>query len=137
MTDEELNAKLRDLTAKATTGLGTWSVCTGDLIAVDYNDETPWFIARGPSCESGRLALAAEAVNALPHLLDRIETLTAEAERLREALRVLRDLPIVENDNANTLHLDGVAHTGPVVDWLFHFVRKIKKVSDAALEKQP
>jgi hypothetical protein len=68
---------------------------------------------------------------------DRIETLTAENERLREALRVLRDLPIVENDNANTLHLDGVAHTGPVVDWLFHFVRKIKKVSDAALEKKP
>jgi regulator of replication initiation timing len=74
---------------------------------------------------------------ALCDMIEQNKSLAAENERLREALRVLRDLPIVENDNANTLHLDGVAHTGPVVDWLFHFVRKIKKVSDAALEKQP
>jgi hypothetical protein len=101
MTDEELIAKLRDLTAKATTGLGAWSVCTGDLIAVDYNDETPWFIARGPSCEGDRLALAAEAVNALPHLIDRIEALTAEVEELREylssALETLRDAGVCDD----------------------------------------
>ena len=67
----------------------------------------------------------------------RIEALTAENVLYRQALRLLRDLPIVENNNANTLHLDGATHTGPVVDWLFHFVRKIKEVSEAALEKQP
>jgi hypothetical protein len=70
-------------------------------------------------------------------LKDRIEALTAENVLYRQALRLLRDLPIVENNNANTLHLDGATHTGPVVDWLFHFVRKIKEVSEAALEKQP
>lgn len=69
---------------------------------------------------------------------DRIEQLEAEAERLREALVVLRDLPIVENDNPDTLHLDGSPHTGPVVDYLFRIIRKIKEVARAALEgKQP
>jgi hypothetical protein len=92
-----------------------------------------WVPAKGPP--EGRTA--PDAVADMREAADRIEALTAENERLRKALRVLRDLPIVENDNANTLHLDGATHTGPVVDWLFHFVRKIKEVSDRALEKQP
>lgn len=61
--------------------------------------------------------------------------LKAEVERLREALRVLRDLPIVENDSPDTLHIDGEPHTGPAVDFLFRVVRKIKLVASAALKE--
>ena len=63
----------------------------------------------------------------------------ALTERLRvaeEALRVLRDLPIVENNNPDALHLDGVVHTGPAVDYLFRIVRKVKEVARAALERK-
>ena len=70
--------------------------------------------------------LCAEAADAL-------DAKDAEIARLREALRVLRDLPIVENDNPDTLRLDGVAHTGPAVDYFFRIVRKIKQVARQAL----
>lgn len=65
---------------------------------------------------------------------ERIAALEGEVERLRKALMVLRDLPIVENDNPDTLHIDGVAYQGPAVDFLFYFVRKTKMISRAALE---
>jgi hypothetical protein len=122
MTDEELIAKLRDLTAKATTGLGTWSVCTGDLIAVDYNDETPWFIARGPSCESDRLTLAAEAVNALPHLLDRIDALTAALHEIEKMCLTTEKINLVGKSPDAAL-----AGT----------LRSVMATTRTALEKQP
>ncbi len=59
-----------------------------------------------------------------------------EIARLRRALTVLRNLPIVENDSPDTLHLDGAAHIGPVVDYLFRIVRKIKEVARAALQPE-
>ena len=76
--------------------------------------------------------------NHCPHCkaqAEAMKALRADNAKLREALAVLRDLPIVENDETDTLHLNGETHTGPVVDWLFYAVRKIKAVAEAALQE--
>lgn len=83
----------------------------------------------------------AEHVTASPELLEDaracILALIDENARLREALELLRDLPIIENDGPDTLHIKGHAHTGPVVDYFFHAIRKIKEVARAALSPNP
>lgn len=61
-----------------------------------------------------------------------------ENERLRNALTTLRDLPIVENDGPNVLHLlDGKSYEGPVVDWTFKIIRKVKEIAGQALSTTP
>jgi len=65
---------------------------------------------------------------------DEIATLRARVEQLEAALTVLRDLPIQEDDGPNILHLDGVAHEGPAVDWTFMIVRKVKEIARAAIQ---
>lgn len=70
-------------------------------------------------------------------IADGIRALIDENARLREALELLRDLPIIENDGPDTLHIKGHAHTGPVVDYFFHAIRKIKEVARTALSPNP
>jgi lipopolysaccharide biosynthesis protein len=67
----------------------------------------------------------------------RIRALIDEKARLRAALELLRDLPIIENDGPDTLHIKGHAYTGPVVDYFFHTIRKIKEVARAVLSPNP
>jgi Lar family restriction alleviation protein len=64
---------------------------------------------------------------------------SANAERvtaLEKALTVLRNLPIVENDEPNTLHLKSEKHTGPAVDYLFHLICKVKEVAPAEPQQE-
>lgn len=68
---------------------------------------------------------------------DQIQALIDEKARLRAALELLRDLPIIENDRPDTLRIKGHAYTGPVVDYFFHTIRKIKEVSRAVLSPNP
>lgn len=97
-----------------------------DQWVVDFAHEL-WPMAQvGPSegIEDAALRIAAA-----------IQAAFAEREaRLVGALEVLRDLPIVENDNLDTLHLKGTPHTGPVVDYFFKIVRMVKQVADQALK---
>lgn len=133
--------RLEELLAKATKG--PWEACEpGDYGDFDGNSRVicsadpddmrriavvHWF-QRHPETDANA-ALIVEAINALPALIARVR-------ELEEALAVLRDLPIVENDNPDTLHLDGEAHTGPAVDYLFRLVRKVKEIARRALAKQ-
>lgn len=64
---------------------------------------------------------------------DAVRALEEEVVWLREALGRLRDLPIEENDDPNTLHLNGEVYRGPVVDWTFSIIRKVKEIARAAL----
>ena len=131
MVSEAQIERMRQLVTEANL---PWRTDLNDVVRDDPNDDDPWTVAH---CGAGEETadLIVEVVNATPRLLDTIEALKADKARLREALVVLRDLPIVENDETDTLHLNGETHTGPVVDWLFYAVRKIKAVADAALQE--
>jgi hypothetical protein len=75
MTDEELD-RIEALWATSAAPFGEWSVSCGDLIAIDMNDDDPWFIARGGGVgEIGRLELASLAVNSLPSMISTIRDL--------------------------------------------------------------
>lgn len=80
----------------------------------------------------------AEMMEISERICDEKATLTAENERLREALIILRDLPIKDKKGPNTIHLDGVAYQGAVVEWTFTIVQKVKEIATTALaQKEP
>lgn len=88
-----------------------------------------WWEAYGEFCYGAADHQAAAAI-----ITTKLAELQARIERDRKALLVLANLPIVESDTPDTLHLDGVPHTGPAVDYLFRIIRKIKHVASEALE---
>ena len=103
----------------------------------------PWSLFEGVPGQTGFAPLeplTGGDVNLIAYLRNHVPDILAlvdENARLREALELLRDLPIIENDGPDTLHIKGHAHTGPVVDYFFHAIRKIKEVARAALSPNP
>ncbi len=65
-----------------------------------------------------------------------IEALIEQLREAREALKVLCDLPIVENDAPNTLHLSSGSYQGPAVDWTFSIIRKVKEIAARAIRDE-
>jgi len=108
-----------------------------EMVSVTYDDTEAYHALMGddqyddPKAGGWHFARHREAAEA--PLRAEIAAKDEEIARLREALKVLQDLPIIENDKPNTLHLKGKEHTGEVVDYLFYVIRKVKEVARAAL----
>jgi len=91
MTDTQ---KLRELLAKATPG--PWALNDDDTISLASGEKTAWRQAHRANC-----ALIVAAVNALPELLNEVERLRAEMDRMREALEKISERHVPDQPAAD------------------------------------